>query len=219
MLCRCRLVLSKAAELLQHGSLAARHALVAMQLIQRVSQGSKGIIADNHTQLDSLLWCQSRLALLRGLACRCISVRPQVEADKQLGSFLKNCQQGKLEAEDIHHAEMAAQTSALQVVHSIRNGLKMENAVVRLQVRPCAFFFYVSRHFFFTKPTRARGKKQNAQRKKTHGVQCPRPPDRQMTHQIHCVESSHSIFFYFLPNDDGVKTASIRHESLTFPDT
>ena len=30
------------------------------------------------------------------------------------------------------------------------------------------FFFYVSRHFFFTKPTRAREKTKNAQRKKKH---------------------------------------------------
>ena len=65
------------------------------------------------------------------------------------------------------------------------------------------FFFYVSRHFFFTKPTRARGKKQNAQRKKTL-AQCPRLPDRQMTYRTYCVERSHS-FVYFLPNNDRVK--------------
>ena len=65
------------------------------------------------------------------------------------------------------------------------------------------FFFYVSRHFFFTKPTRARGKKQNAQRKKNTG-QCPRLPDRQMTYQTYCVERSHS-FVYFLPHNDKVK--------------
>ena len=41
--------------------------------------------------------------------------------------------------------------------------------------RPCAFFFYVSRHFFFTKPTRASKKKKqtNVQRKKTHWLSVP----------------------------------------------
>ena len=54
------------------------------------------------------------------------------------------------------------------------------------------FFFYVSRHFFYTKPMRAREKKQNVQRKKNVLAQCSSPPNRQMTHQTHCVERGHS---------------------------
>ena len=66
------------------------------------------------------------------------------------------------------------------------------------KIRPCAFFFYVSRHFFFTKPTRAREKKNNVQRKKkTHWLSVPRPPGRQMTHLAHCVEHTVILFFFF----------------------
>ena len=65
------------------------------------------------------------------------------------------------------------------------------------------FFFYVSRHFFFTKPTRARGKKTKCPKKKKTLGQCPWLPDRrQMTYQS--VERSHS-FVYFLPHNDKVK--------------
>ena len=35
------------------------------------------------------------------------------------------------------------------------------------------FFFYVSRHFFFTKPTRARGKKTKGPKKKKHWLSVP----------------------------------------------
>ena len=61
--------------------------------------------------------------------------------------------------------------------------------------RPCAFFSMFLVTFFFTKPTRARGKKQNVQRKKNALAQCSRPPDRQVTRLAHCVEHSHSFFF------------------------
>ena len=52
------------------------------------------------------------------------------------------------------------------------------------------FFFYVSRHFFFTKPTRARGKKTKCPKKKKTLAQCPRLSDRQMTYRTYCVERS-----------------------------
>ena len=65
------------------------------------------------------------------------------------------------------------------------------------------FFFYVSRHFFFTKPTRAREKKTKCPKKKKTLAQCPRLPDRQMTYQTNCVERSHT-FVYFLPHNDKV---------------
>ena len=66
------------------------------------------------------------------------------------------------------------------------------------------FFFYVSRHFFFTQPTRARGKKNKMPKEKKTLAQCPRLPDRQMTYRTYCVERSHS-FVYFLPSNDRVK--------------
>ena len=78
------------------------------------------------------------------------------------------------------------------------------------------FFFYVSRHFFFTKPTRARGKKTKCPKKKGTGSVSKTTWPTNDTPNSLCWEQSF-YFFYFLPNDDG--TASIRHESLTFPDT
>ena len=46
------------------------------------------------------------------------------------------------------------------------------------------FFFSVSHHFFFTKPTWARGKKNKIPKEKKNALaQCPRPPERQMTHR------------------------------------
>ena len=131
--------MSRIAELQQHAAVAARHALVAMNLLRQVessesSADSVQLTTSRLANTPSILWCQLRLALLRGLSCRCISVGPQVEADKQLGSFLKNCQQGKQEAEDLHHAEMAAQISALRVVYQIRNGMKPQESLLQLQV-------------------------------------------------------------------------------------
>ena len=69
--------------------------------------------------------------------------------------------------------------------------------------RPCAFFFYVSRHFFFTKPTRARGKKCPKKKKRTGSLW----PTNDAPTVAHCVE--HSPFFFLncflFPNDDKVK--------------
>ena len=39
---------------------------------------------------------------------------------------------------------------------------------LKFQDKAVCFFFYVSRHFFFTKPTQASEKKKNVQRKKKH---------------------------------------------------
>ena len=66
------------------------------------------------------------------------------------------------------------------------------------------FFFYVSRHFFFTKPTRTRGIKTKCPKEKKNAlVQCPRPPDQQMTHQLIVLRAVVS-FVYFLPSNDRV---------------
>ena len=68
------------------------------------------------------------------------------------------------------------------------------------------FFFYVSRHFFFTKPTRARGKKTKCPKRKKHWLSVPDylTDKIELTHQTYCVERSHS-FVYFLPHNDKVK--------------
>ena len=83
----------------------------------------------------------------------------------------------------------------------------------------CAFFFYVSRHYFFTKPTRACEKKQNV------FDQCSRQPDRQMTHLAHCIEHIHSfisffsfLIFFLFPNDKvkQLPVATIRQFHFTW---
>ena len=63
-------------------------------------------------------------------------------------------------------------------------------------------FFYVSRHFFFTKPTRACGKKAKCPTKKEHWLSVPDYlTNKIVTYQTYCVERSHS-FVYFLPHND-----------------
>ena len=77
------------------------------------------------------------------------------------------------------------------------------------------FFFYVSRHFFFTKPTRARGKKQNVQRKKkrTGSVFQTTWPTNDAPSSL-CWAQSFFFFLYFFlfPNDDKVKQLPVATE-------
>ena len=48
----------------------------------------------------------------------------------------------------------------------VRMRVEVPGMVREMKAKAMCFFFYVSRHFFFTKPMRAREKKQNVQRKK-----------------------------------------------------
>ena len=86
------------------------------------------------------------------------------------------------------------------------NRRKGKFGIVFFSLRPCAFFFYVSRHFFFTKPTRARGKKkQNVQRKKRTGsVFQTTWPTKDAPSSL-CWAQSFFFFLNFFPNDDKVK--------------
>ena len=60
------------------------------------------------------------------------------------------------------------------------------------------FYFYVSRHLFFSPNLRGRAEKKNKMPKEKKTLaQCPRLPDRQMTYRTYCVERGHS-FVYFL---------------------
>ena len=77
------------------------------------------------------------------------------------------------------------------------------------------FFFYVSRHFFFTKPTRAQGKKTKCPKKEKNTGSVSRLPDQQMTYQTYCVKRSHS-FVYFLPHNDKVKHSFQSPRKLDF---
>ena len=61
------------------------------------------------------------------------------------------------------------------------------------------FFFYVSRHFFFTKPTRVRGKKTKCPKKKKHWLSVP----DYLTDKWHTELGPN--FVYLLPNNDRVK--------------
>ena len=71
-------------------------------------------------------------------------------------------------------------------------------------VRPCAFFFYVSRHFFLPNLRRARGKKTKCPKKKNTGsVSQATWPTNDIPN--FCVERSHS-FVYVLPNNDRINS-------------
>ena len=59
------------------------------------------------------------------------------------------------------------------------------------------FFLCFSSLFFFTKPTRAREKKNKMPKEKKTLAQCPRLPDRQMTNRTNCVVRSYSFVYFF----------------------
>ena len=60
-------------------------------------------------------------------------------------------------------------------------------------IKAMCFFFYVSRHFFFTKPTQASGKKTKCPKKKKRSGSVSQTTWLTMTDQAHCVERSHSF--------------------------
>ena len=73
------------------------------------------------------------------------------------------------------------------------------NANWRILLRPCAFFsmFLVT---FFTPNLCGRAEKNKMSKEKNVLAQCSSPPNRQTTHQTHCVERGHSSsssFFFF----------------------
>ena len=70
--------------------------------------------------------------------------------------------------------------------------------VLKTPVRPCAFFsmFLVT---FFSPNLRGPAKKNKMSKEKKNALaQCSRPPDRRITHLAHCVERSHSFFFFLI---------------------
>ena len=70
------------------------------------------------------------------------------------------------------------------------------------------FFFYVSRHFFFTKPTRAGGKKTKCPKKKKHWLSVP----DYLTDKGHSelVLSAVILLFISLTNNDRVKPVATK---------
>ena len=101
--------------------------------------------------------------------------------------------------------EIFTEDASLLLLHHGGKKSKMTKNSNQGGLRPCAFFSMFLVTFFFTKPTRARGKKTKCPKKKTHWFSVP----------DHLTDKSHTkfivlravilFFFYFLPNDDGLK--------------
>ena len=92
-------------------------------------------------------------------------------------------------------------------IHSIQklmNGPSVTGLLGPGHTEAMCFFFYVSRHFFLTKPTRARGKKTKYPKKKKHWLSVPDYlTDKWHTELV--VLSAVILLFIFLPNNDRVK--------------